>query len=119
MIARSRTPTRLLLVEDEFFLAQDLARSLAEQGATIIGPAPTVDSALGLIEEYDIDYAVLDLNLQGQQAYPVADALLERGVPFAFVTGYDASVIPVRYSQITRFEKPLDAAKVAEVLFQP
>lgn len=110
---------RLLLVEDEFFLAQDLAGSLAALGAAVLGPVPTVDRALQLIEADDpIDYALVDLNLRGQLAYPVADALMQRGVPFAFVTGYDASAIPERYSQIERFEKPLDAVRVAKMLFR-
>lgn len=109
---------RLLVVEDEFYLAEALAGDLAALGATVVGPVPSVDDALDLIEDTDrIDGAVLDLNLQGEYAYPVADALTERGVPFVFTTGYDASAIPGRYAAVARCEKPVDPGRVARALF--
>ena len=109
---------RVLLVEDEFFLAQELARAFAAQGAAVIGPAATTDDALDLIEqEGRIDGAVLDLNLQGEMAYTVADALLARGVPFVFATGYDAASIPARYAGVSRCEKPVSPAAITRALF--
>ena len=93
-------------------------RDLAARGATIIGPVPSVDAALDLIEDTDrIDGAVLDLNLQGEHAYPLADALMRQGVPFVFTTGYDASAIPSRYAAVARCEKPVDLERVAQALF--
>ena len=63
------TGRRLLVVEDEFYLAEDLARDLAARGAVVIGPVPSVDDALDLVEDTEhIDGAVLDLNLQGEPA---------------------------------------------------
>jgi len=116
--ATSLAGRRLLIVEDEFYLAQDLAQDLSARGATVIGPVPTVDDALDLIEDTDqIDGAMLDLNLQGELAYPVADALIARGVPFVFTTGYDASSIPSRYAAVARCEKPVDPNRVANALF--
>jgi len=114
----SLTGRRLLVVEDEFYLAEDLAKDLTARGATVIGPVPSVNDALDLIEDTEhIDGAVLYLNLQGEQAYPVADALIERGVPFVFTTGYDASAIPSRYASVPRCEKPVDPKRVAQALF--
>lgn len=109
---------RLLIVEDEFFLADDLAKALRGAGAEILGPIASVDDALDLLDETErLDGAVLDLNLRGEMAYPVADAMIERGIPFVFVTGYDATQIPLRYRGVTRCEKPVHAFQVVTALF--
>ncbi len=112
------TGRRLLVVEDEYFLAEDIVRGLEDRGAQVVGPVGTIDDALDLIEGTGhLDGAVLDLNLRGEMAFPVADALAERGVPFVFATGYDSAVIPPRYKGVTRCEKPIDAPKIARALF--
>ena len=109
----------LLLIEDEFFIAYDTAVSLQSKGAYVIGPVATIEEAMQTLNAAShIDGALLDLNLQGNMSYPVADALLKRGVPFVFTTGYDQGSIPTRYSSVKRCEKPLDLAKVAEALFE-
>ncbi|KMO38922.1 chemotaxis protein CheY [Methylobacterium variabile] len=108
---------RVLLVEDEYFLAQDLAEAFKARGAEIVGPVPSVDEALALIADGSrLDGAVLDLNLQGEIAYVVADTLQERGIPFVFATGYDQAVIPPRYALARYCGKPLDAKEVAQAL---
>lgn len=109
---------KVLIVEDEYFIADDLVRAFEAQDAQVVGPAASIDDALGLIgETEDLDGAILDVNLQGEMAYPVADALLARGVPFVFATGYDRASVPERYRHITRCEKPVDPCKVARTLF--
>jgi len=111
---------RILLVEDEFFIVQDLARAFTEAGAIIIGPAASVAEALRLIvASAALDGAVLDINLQGETVYSVADALMTRGVPFVFATGYDRDVIPPRFDAYLRCEKPVKPEKVAQALFDP
>ena len=108
---------RLLVVEDDYFLADEMARALSARGAEVVGPVGGVDDALDLIgSEVPLHGAVLDLNLQGEQAYPVADLLAERNVPFVFATGYDASAIPARFAGVKRYEKPVDAAGLARAL---
>jgi hypothetical protein len=109
---------RLLVLEDDFMIATDLARTLEEHGAEVIGPAYSVAGALTLIEAKNgaLDGAVLDVNLGAEPAYPVADALLARGVPFVFATGYDAWVIPEPYADVPRCEKPYDLATVIRLL---
>ena len=110
---------RLLLVEDEYFVADDLARELRAGGAEVVGPVGTVDDALDLLDEAGrLDGAVLDLNLQGEMAFAVADALVEANVPFVFTTGYDQAVIPARYAHVTRCEKPVGVARIAAALFE-
>jgi ActR/RegA family two-component response regulator len=101
---------RLLIVEDDYFIATDLARGLEKLGLQVIGPAGSVRDALNLIEAEGeaLDGAVLDIHLGQERAFPIADALEERGVPFVFVTGYDATAIPEAYAGKPRCEKPVD-----------
>ena len=108
---------RLLLVEDEFLIASDLARLLEMQGAEILGPAPSVRAALDLLSrDPPLDGAVLDVNLRGELAFPVADALRARGVPFVFATGYAAEMIPERYRAVPCCEKPFDGPEIVRAL---
>lgn len=101
------TGRRVLLVEDDYFIADDMACQLEARGAEVIGPVASVDAAIELIEHTEcIDGAVVDINLQGLMAWPIADALLRRGVPFVFATGYDSASIPTRYAEIVRCENP-------------
>jgi CheY-like chemotaxis protein len=117
-IASTLAHRRVLLVEDEYFIAVELHSALESRGAEVVGPAATVKDALALVAGAGpLDGAVLDINLRGEMAYPVADALLTRGIPFVFTTGYDEAVIPSRFTGIVRCEKPANPVKVAEVLF--
>jgi CheY-like chemotaxis protein len=101
---------RLLIVEDDFLIAWDLASSLEDHGISVVGPTGSVEEALDLVESQGerLDAAVLDINLRDQRVYPVANALAARGVPFVFTTGYDAVAIPEPYSSALRCEKPVD-----------
>lgn len=100
---------RVLVVEDEYFLADDIARVLARLGAEVVGPLATRDDALARLGEGEpLDAAVLDINLRGETCYPIADALRARGVPFVFATGYDRAVVPAAYHGVPRWEKPFD-----------
>ena len=118
MGAESMRGRRVLLVEDEYFIVDDMVRAFEEAGAEVVGPVASVGEALDLIEaDGRLDGAVLDLNLRGEMAFPVADALLARGVPFVFATGYDETSIPGHYARIVRCEKPVDPAKIARALF--
>ncbi|WP_336490592.1 response regulator [Methylobacterium nigriterrae] len=109
---------RVLVVEDEYFIADDLRRQFAACGAEVLGPVPRVEEALALIAKTPkIDGAVLDINLQDEMVYPVAEALQARGVPFIFATGYDKTMIPARYAGVRHCEKPLELAQVATALF--
>jgi CheY-like chemotaxis protein len=98
---------RILIVEDEYFLADDLKHILIEQSAEVVGPVPTMKEALGVINrDQPIDCAVLDVNLSGSSVFPISAALLERKIPFLFATGYGSLQIPERFSGVVRLEKP-------------
>ncbi|WP_244646375.1 response regulator [Sphingomonas sp. CFBP 8760] len=109
MVSGSLTDRRILVVEDEYILARQLVRALTQEGAVVLGPVPDVARALALIDEGSekIDAAILDVNLVGEKVYPVADALLDRGVPFLFASGYDADEGDPRFAAIPHLVKPL------------
>lgn len=107
----------VLIVEDEYLLAEDLRMTLERFGAEVLGPVPSVGEAMASVADHpELDGAVLDMNLRGNMVFPVADMLTARGVPFLFTTGYAISAIPDRYADVTRFEKPFDPEAVAAEL---
>ena len=108
---------RVLVVEDEYMLASELKDELDDAGAIVLGPVGTVEDALKLIQgEAEIDGAVVDVNLHGEMAYPVADLLLERAVPMVFTTGYDVGDLPPRFAHVVRCEKPVQLRRVAQAI---
>jgi DNA-binding NtrC family response regulator len=107
----------ILVVEDEYLLADDLCSELADRDATVVGPAATVEQGVALLEESgDLNGAILDVNLRGEPVFPLADALMARNVPFVFTTGYDASAIPERFDHVSRCEKPVHIGRVVEAI---
>ena len=98
---------RILVVEDEYLIAMSLADALENVGSVIVGPVSSVDKAIKTIEaEPHIDAAVVDVNLGGVLAYPVADMLIARKIPFVFTSGYEDNVLRERYSQVKNCPKP-------------
>jgi DNA-binding NtrC family response regulator len=117
MTDRALERCHILLVEDEYLLADELATELADRGATVLGPVPNVKSALALIDgDGPLHGAILDVNLGGEPAFPVADNLVERGVPVIFTTGYDAAALPERFRHLPRCEKPVSIARITATL---
>jgi DNA-binding LytR/AlgR family response regulator len=117
MIERTLRGCRVLVVEDEYMLADELRTELQEAGAVVVGPAGQLEAAIDLIQaDADIGGAVLDVNLGGVSVFPVVDLLAARGVPMVLTTGYDAAAIPPRYAHIPRCEKPVTISKVAKAI---
>jgi len=111
---------RILVVEDETLVAMLLEDMIGDLGGTIIGSASRLSRALEIVAERanEIDLAVLDVNLGGEEAFPVADALAERGVPFAFSTGYGNAGLPPAWRGRPTLQKPFTPEQVRAVLMQ-
>lgn len=108
---------RVLLVEDNFIIALDLAGLVREAGADPIGPVASVGDALREIETGAVEAAILDFNLGEENAMPVAERLQERGIPFAFATGYSpGDVLPPGGPDVPVLAKPYSGAEVRSVL---
>jgi DNA-binding response OmpR family regulator len=107
--ASSLAGYRLLVVEDDYFVAQELCATLREYGATVLGPAPSVSSARSLASALRPDCVLLDINLDGELAFELARELEARGMRTVFTTGYDASFVPQHLRHTVCLQKPVDA----------
>lgn len=103
---------RVLIVEDEVIVAWALEEMLTDLGCEVVGPAARVNEALAMIEADVVDAVVLDVNLNKQLSYPVADALIARGLPFVFSTGYNKDSIPIDYRGFMMLQKPYNRARL-------
>ncbi|APX66020.1 response regulator [Sphingomonas sp. gentR] len=117
MAERTLSGCHILVAEDEFLIADDLRIELGEADAVVLGPVGTLREALEMARsERRIDGAILDVNLGGNLAYPVADILIERGIPLIFTTGYDGGALPTRFATVARCEKPTTITRIAQAI---
>lgn len=109
---------RVLLVEDEALVAMLVEDMLADEGCSVVATAPRLDEAMTHAENLalEIDVAILDLNLAGENTYGVASALAKRNIPFAFATGYGAGGLPIEWRDRPTLQKPFTAGDVTAVL---
>ncbi len=115
---RSGTADRLkvLLIEDEVLVALVLEDTIEGLGHEIVATAGTVQHALDVVREKHLDLAILDVNVGGQQVFPVADLLSERGIPFCFVTGYGKRGLKEPYQDCPVLMKPFTEGQLAEMI---
>jgi CheY-like chemotaxis protein len=111
-----RRARRVLVVEDEVIIGMLVEDMLQDLGYEVVALSTHLDQAVELARSSDIDFAVLDLNLNGQLSYPVADALLERGLPFIFATGYGAKFLVPPYAGTPTLQKPFYLADLRRML---
>jgi CheY-like chemotaxis protein len=107
---------RVLIVEDIAVLAWRMREILEQAGAEVVGLAPDVPRALALLEKHEVDAAVLDMNLDGEPADPVADLLAARDVPFVFVTGYGSGSAEGRHAGRPTLGKPIKPPVLVQAL---
>ncbi len=99
---------RVLVVEDNFLLAEVTKDLLEHGGCTVVRPTGWVESALKLARVEALDGAILDINLHGEPSFAVAEVLFARGIPFMFVTGYDdVTIMPATLRWARRLSKPV------------
>ena len=97
---------RILIVEDETMIAMMVEDFLTELGWDVVGPAGSLDSALAMAKDADIDAAVLDVNLNGRDSFAAADILGGRNIPFVFASGYGSDGIAHRFRDVPILTKP-------------
>jgi DNA-binding response OmpR family regulator len=107
---------RILLVEDESLIAMAMEETLTDLGFAVVGPIGSQAKAVAAAQREELDGAILDVNLDGQVIYPVADVLTARDVPFFFVTGYNVGSIDSRYAHIPILQKPIDLQELQRLL---
>jgi len=97
---------RVLLVEDQGIIALQIEDVLRKAGCEVVGPVARMQAAISLAHDAALDAAVLDINLDGENTYPVAEELQRRNIPFVLATGYGDSAVPERWKSLPRLSKP-------------
>ncbi len=114
---QSATPAkRILVVEDELMIRMLLEDMLGELGYTVAAEAARIEEALEAAKNADFDIAILDVNLNGKPISPVADALVARGMPFVFATGYGERGLPEPYRDRPTLKKPFQMDGLKQML---
>ncbi len=107
---------RLLMVEDEFLVGRMAKRLLESMGAIVLGPHATLAEGMAAARSERFDGALLDFNVAGEFAEPLADYLAAQGVPFVFLTGYQRDSIDRRYANVPLLQKPIEAESLERIL---
>jgi FixJ family two-component response regulator len=113
-----RAGAKLMIVEDEFLIGEDLAHGPRKEGIDVLGPYNSIARAIEALSGNEpIGAAILDLNIRGRVAFDLAEKLNERNIPFIFYTGYDSVIIPEKFRQIGRVRKPAGWQEIKRALF--
>jgi DNA-binding NtrC family response regulator len=108
MATKKLTGKVILLVEDDYLVADVLRMAFEEEGMRVAGPYPSIASATrALGSEERIDVALLDVHLNNERVFPLADRLVDEGIPAIFVTGYESETFPERFAGFPRLGKPV------------
>ncbi len=107
---------RVLVVEDEYLIRMLLEDMLADLGYSVAAAVGSIAEAREHAAAGDFSAAILDVNLDGQEIFPVADILAERSLPFVFVTGYGERSLPDRYRNRPALQKPFQAEQLGSTL---
>lgn len=107
---------KVLIVEDELLVALLLEDFLLDMGCSTVGPCGSIESALEAARDWTFDLAVLDVNLDGEQVYPVAEILAQRHIPFLFLSGYGDEAIPLGRIGWRVCAKPFKGQDLARML---
>jgi len=110
------THGKILVLEDELLIAMLFKDILDSSGCTVIGPFARLNTTLEKARNVPLDTALLDVHLAGDMVFPVADVLAERGVPFAFVSGYGKEFLPPAYRDRPLLAKPFGPPAVRAIL---
>jgi DNA-binding LytR/AlgR family response regulator len=109
---------RVMIVEDEWLVAEDHAATLRQAGHEIVGPCPNVEAALNCARQHPIDAALLDMQLGGEKSFRVADLLKELNVPFMFASGYELLELPERMRGYRVLSKPVSQELIVSAVEQ-
>jgi len=118
----SETPSpvaglRVLVVEDEYYIALNISGSLEDLGCDVLGPVATIEEALAIVRSERLDGVLLDANLKGVSSTPVATELRARVIPFIVVTGYGRLELePGVLNAAPRLGKPFDVSELKKLV---
>jgi len=113
----SSEPKRIFIVDDEALIAFEMADALEDLGFEVVGPSMHLGNALDLAKDEDFDVACLDVNLgKGKTSEPIARILGERGIPYVYITAYDADQITFLQETDKVVRKPVSIGDLKQAL---
>jgi DNA-binding response OmpR family regulator len=107
---------RVLVLEDDFLQGEHVCDLLLEEGMEPLGPVATAEAAVDLLDTTSVDVAILDIRLQNGLCFKVARTLMQKQIPFLFLTGSVQEVIPAEFQAVPVLLKPFDAQRLFELL---
>lgn len=113
---RSLAGLRVFVIEDESLVTMLIEDTLADIGCLVAGTAARLEEAMDKAASLDFDIAILDVNLNGAQTYPLAEALANRGVPLVISTGYGTAGIPSELRHVPLLSKPFQQRDLESAL---
>ena len=116
MTDSNKAVPRIFVVEDEYLIRMLLEDMLADLGYEVVAAVGTIAEACELAAKGAIDAAILDVNVDGKEIYPVADILAKRGLPFVFVSGYGEGSLIERFRGRPSLQKPFQAEQIETTL---
>jgi CheY-like chemotaxis protein len=109
---------RVLVMEDEALIAEQIQWFLEDAGMVVVGPLGNLPDALAAAASSEFDLALVDINLGGHDSYPVADKLVERGIPLILMSGYTSAQLPAAYAAYPSLAKPFDPQALLDLIEQ-
>ena len=107
---------QILVVEDESMVAMMIEDMLEDLGHQVVATSGRMPDARKLVSDASADLAILDVNLNGEETYPLADSLAARSIPFIFATGYGSSGIKAEWSGVPVLQKPFQSRELAAAI---
>ena len=109
---------RILVVEDEYLLAADIADQIEDHNGVVLGPVETLEQGMNALRDEEPDACIVNINLGPDKVYELADLLIEQDVPFVFASSETRASIPARFDGVPLHSKPLDMVKAAATLMR-
>ncbi len=107
---------KVLIIEDDSLVAMSVGDMLSDLGCSVVANAGNLTQAYEMVDAGGFDFALLDVNLRGKEVFPVAEILSERGVPFAFASGYGRAGLPQEFQTRPIVSKPFQIEELSAVL---
>ena len=109
---------KVLVLEDEMLIAMLIEDMLMDLGFAVVGPVASVEKAMSMAREENLQWAILDVNVSNALSFPVADILRERRIPFIFATGYGSHGLDHRFKDAVVLQKPFMQAEFERAISQ-
>ena len=113
---RKTANLRILIVEDEYLVAEEISETLRGIRINVVGPVGMIQEAYQAVQDTSLDCAVMDINIGEGASFPLIDVLIQRSVPVLLMTGYDQEELPMKYRSLPLVQKPLLRGELARAL---